>query len=396
MTNKLNLDQIVRNLLDIEEIELENVKLDVEELVLEAKQAIMMPILQRQLAQAKSVQEVKEEKPAFEPFKYEPPVKEYPGEIVEVTLGATRKNGGTRAKEIKIGGQRSLYFFEGGWVNKPVVSFDVFDIPQPQFPKALREIWSEYWDSPADWARAAVEKGADLVTIHLVSTDPKVKDTSPKEAAKTVEEVLQAVDVPIVIGGSGNPEKDPVLFEKVAEVAEGEMCLLASANLDLDHKRIVDAAVKYGHNVLSWVSLDINDQKTLNKLLVEEGLPRERMVQDPTTAALGYGLEYTYTMIERLKINGLKGEKELAHPVSCGVTNAWAAREAWMKAPEWGAREYRGPLWETINAISVLMAGADIMMMLHPGAVKAVKQIIDSIFGELKSKEIDYYDWLKV
>ena len=234
------------------------------------------------------------------------------------------------------------------------------------------------------------------MTIHLVSTDPKVKDTPVSEAAKVVEEVLQAVDVPIVVGGSGNPEKDPVLFEKVAEVAENERCLLASANLDLDHERIVKAAVKYNHNVLSWVSLDINDQKTLNKLLVEEGLPRERLVQDPTTAALGYGLEYTYTMIERIKQNALKGEKELAFPVSCGVTNAWAAREAWMNVAEWGPREYRGPLWETVNALAVLLAGADIMMMLHPSAVQAIKAVIDSIFGDHPGVEIKYEDWLKV
>lgn len=277
-----------------------------------------------------------------------------------------------------------------------MVTFDVFDIPQKQFPKALREAWGDYWDSPGEWAKEAVNRGADIVTIHLVSTDPRVKDTPPQEAAKTVEEVLQAVDVPLVIGGSGNPEKDPELFEKVAASAEDERCLLASANLDLDHRKIVDAAVKYNHNVLSWVSLDINDQKTLNKMLLDEGLPQDRMVQDPTTAALGYGLEYTYTMIERLKMNGLKGEKDIANPVSCGVTNAWGAREAWMNVDEWGPREYRGPLWETINSLTVLLAGADIMMMLHPEAVSGVRKIVDSIFGEKKGREIDYQEWLKV
>jgi acetyl-CoA decarbonylase/synthase complex subunit delta len=395
---KLNLEDIIKSLMDVESIELENVELDVEELVIQAKQAMLMPILQQLQPQAAATLEAKPEQKleALPEITFEKPVKEYRGQVEEITLGATRSEGGSRGKVLKIGGQCTLYHFEGGWINKPVVSFDVFDIPQPQFPKALREAWSEVWDSPAEWAREAVKRGADLVTIHLVSTDPKVKDTPINEAAKTVEEVLQAVDVPIVIGGSGNPEKDPALFEKVAAVAENERCLLASANLDLDHKRIVDAAVKYNHNVLSWVSLDINDQKTLNKLLLEEGLPREKLVQDPTTAALGYGLEYTYTMIERIKLNALKGEKELAFPVSCGVTNAWAAREAWMNVAEWGPREYRGPLWETVNALAVMLAGADIMMMLHPSAVQAIKTIIDSIFGDYQGVEIKYEDWLKV
>ncbi|NOZ58089.1 MAG: CO dehydrogenase/acetyl-CoA synthase subunit delta [Euryarchaeota archaeon] len=387
---KLDLEEILRSLVDVEDLELENVEIDAEELIVKVKQA-MLPLVLPQ-AQVPGAAE----KEALPEVVFEKPVGEYRGYIEEVTLGATRSEGGTRGKVIKIGGQRTLYHFEGGWVNRPVVSFDVFDIPQPQFPKALREAWGEVWDSPAEWAREAVRRGADLVTIHLVSTDPKVKDTPVGEAAKTVEEVLQAVDVPLVVGGSGNPEKDPVLFEKVAEVAENERCLLASANLDLDHERIVKAAVKHNHNVLSWVSLDINDQKMLNRLLLEEGLPRDRMVQDPTTAALGYGLEYTYTMIERIKLNALKGEKELAFPVSCGVTNAWAAREAWMNVAEWGPREYRGPLWETINALAVMLSGADIMMMLHPSAVQAIRSIIDSIFGDYQGVEIRYEDWLKV
>ena len=389
---KLNLEDVLKSLVDVDSVELENVKLDMEELVIKAKQAMLMPMMQQLAPQAAAPEKLE----ALPEIAFEKPVKEYRGRVEEITLGATRSEGGSREKVIKIGGQRTLYHFEGGWLNKPAVSFDVFDISQPQFPKALREAWGDFWDSPAEWAREAVKRGADLVTIHLVSTDPKVKDTPINEAAKTVEEVLQAVDVPIVVGGSGNPEKDPPLFEKVAEVAENERCLLASANLDLDHKRIVDAAVKYNHNVLSWVSLDINDQKTLNKLLLEEGLPRDRMVQDPTTAALGYGLEYTYTIIERIKGNALKGEKELAFPVSCGVTNAWAAREAWMNVPEWGPREYRGPLWETVNSLAVMLAGADIMMMLHPSAVQAIKKIIDSIFGDYSGVEIKYEEWLKV
>lgn len=391
---KVDLEEIIKQLADIDSIELENVKLDVEELTLDATSAIGA-MVQQQVAKAGEQPEALEEEKAA-PYKLELPTREYAGEITEVTLGATKASGGTRAREVKVGGQKSLYYFEGGWVNRPVVTFDVFDLPQPQFPKALRGTWGEFWDSPGEWAKEAVERGADLVTIHLVSTDPRVKDTSAREAAKTVEDVLQAVDVPLVIGGSGNPDKDPELFEEVAASAEGEMCLFASANLDLDHERIVKAAVEHGHNVLSWVSLDINDQKSLNSMLIKEGLPRERMVQDPTTAALGYGLEYTYTMIERLKLNGLKGEVDLANPISCGVTNAWGAREAWMNVSDWGPREYRGPLWETINSLAVLLAGADIMMMLHPQAVEAVSKIINSIFGDYEGREIKYEDWLKV
>lgn len=378
----MKIEDIIASLAEAESMELQNVTIDVDELVVDIKQAIALPMARRAAAERRAA------------IKYTPPVREYRGEIAEITLGATKADGGSRGKVVKIGGQTSLYRFEGGYKNDPVVTFDVFDISMPTFAKALREEWSGVWDSPADWAKRAVKLGADLITIHLISTDPRIMDTSPRDAAKTVEDILQAVKVPLVIGGSGNPEKDPKVFEKVAEAAEGEMCMIASANLDLDFKKIVKAANKYNHNVLSWTSMDINDQKTLNKLLLECGLPKERMVQDPTTGALGYGIEYTYTLIERMKEGALKGDKDMQNPISCGVTNAWAAREAWMNESKWGPREYRGPLWETVTALTVLMAGADIMMMLHPTAVKTVKEVIESQNRKLKGPDTKFEDWL--
>jgi acetyl-CoA decarbonylase/synthase complex subunit delta len=388
---KLDFDRIISSLAEVDELELENVTINAEELVIEMKRAMMMPVMEQAAAAAGPAKAVDA---AREAYKFKVPQREYKGMVHEITFGATRADGGTRGSVVKIGGQTTMYPFEGGHPNRPVVSYDVFDISQPQFPKALKAAWGDVMEDPSEWARKAVKLGADMITLHLVSTEPKVFDAPPSEAAKTMEDVLQAVKVPIVIGGSGNPKKDPEVFEKVCAAAEGEMCLVASANLDLDHQKVVDIANKYGHNVLSWVSLDINDQKTLNKMLLDEGLPQDRMVLDPTTAALGYGIEYTYTMIERVKQSALKGEKVLQNPISCGVTNAWAAREAWMNEPLWGPREHRGPLWETINSLGVLFAGADLMMMLHPQAVATVKEVIKSLYKESKSPDFNYYDWL--
>jgi acetyl-CoA decarbonylase/synthase complex subunit delta len=381
----MKLEELLSSLVDSEEVELENVSIDTEELVLKVRQAILSAG-----APKIPIHDVKKE---LGPLEYKMPLREYKGEVVEVQLGATKAEGGTRKKIIKLGGQSSLFWFEGGIKNRPVVTFDVFDVAPP-LPRAIREHVEDVWHSPAEWAKKAVKLGADLVTIHLTSTDPNNKNTSPKEAAKVVEDILQAVDVPLVIGGSGTPEKDPLVLEKCAEAAEGEKCLLASANLDLDYKKIAQAAIKHKHNVLSWTSMNINDQKSLNRLLFDEGLPKEQIVQDPTTGALGYGLDYTYSIIERMKIGALKGDEELQMPISCGVTNAWGARESWLKNEEWGPRELRGPLWEIVTGIAVLMAGADIMMMLHPLAVKTVKDIILSMTGEKKSRKIKYEDWI--
>jgi len=378
--------RIMSYLKDIESVDLENVRIDAEELGLELKKAMRMPGMMPAIVGAER-----------KPVHFEIPTSTYKGSIAEVKLGATRAEGGSRKKVIKIGGQSTLYLFEGGIKNKPAVTYDTFDCPQPQFPKVLREAWGDVWDNPGEWAKKAVKLGVDMVTIHLVSTDPKVKDTSPREAAKTVEEVLQAVKVPVAIGGSGNPEKDTLVLEKAAEAASGERCLLASVNLDMDHGRVAKAAVKHNHNVLSFVALDINDQRTLNRLLLSAGLPGEQIVCDPTTGALGYGLEYTYTMVQRMKQSALKGDKELQMPISCAGSNAWGARESWKKNPEWGAREHRGPIWELVTSLTVLMAGADVLMMTTPPAAKMVQGIIKNMFGEGKSESKGRYeDWLSV
>ncbi|AEA47135.1 CO dehydrogenase/acetyl-CoA synthase subunit delta [Archaeoglobus veneficus] len=334
----------------------------------------------------------------FEPFRVE-----YPGQIQEVQLGATRSEGGSRERVIKLGGEKSLpfYLFDASQPNLPAISIDVFDKPVP-LPKAVREHYEDVMSDPAEWAKKVVNKfGADAVTIHLISTDPLLDDTPPGEAVKVVEDVLQAVKVPIIVGGSGNKEKDPIVLEKVAEVAEGERVMLASATLDMDWERIGNAAKEYGHVVLSWTQMDMNSQKTLNRYLLKRlGLPRDSLVMDPTTAALGYGLDYAYTNMERIRLSGLKGDEDLAFPISSGTTNAWGAREAWMKDSPiegdtpWGPRELRGPLWEIVTGLTLSLAGVDIFMMMHPASVAVLKELISTLGG--RKGETKVGDWVGV
>jgi len=221
-----------------------------------------------------------------------------------------------------------------------------------------------------------------MVTMHLIGTGPKVMDKSPREGAQAVEEVLQAVDVPLVIGASGDPIKDPLVLEAAAEAAEGERCLLASANMDLDYHKVAKAAVDHGHAVLSWAITDVNMQKSLNRYLMKDGLKQEDIVMDPTTCALGYGIEFSIDVITRTRLGGLKGDPDLQMPMSSGTTNAWGSREAWMKKDEWGPTDYRGPLWEIFTGLTLMLNGVDIFMMLHPESVRILREI-----GETFTKE---------
>jgi len=348
-------------------------------------------------------EKVKEEKIEIIRSKFEPSKVKYSGKINEVQLGATKSEGGTREYSITIGGQKNLpfYIFDSEQPHLPVIAIDVFDRPV-QFPKAVREYYEDVMEDPAEWAKLAIkEYGADMVTVHLISTDPSLDDTPISEAVKVVEDILQAVKCPIAVGGSGNKEKDPLLLEKVAEVAEGERVLLASATLDNDWERIGNAAKKYNQVVLAWTQLDINAQRTLNRYLLRKvGLQPNSLVMDPTTAPLGYGLDYAFSNIEKIRIGALKGDKDLAFPISSGTTNAWGAREAWMKESpisedtSWGPREHRGPLWEIMTGLCLALAGVDIFMMLHPVSVSVIKEVISMLGG--KDKRKIEKDWLSI
>jgi len=334
----------------------------------------------------------------FEPYKVE-----YPGKIEEVTLGATRADGGTRETTVTIGGEKSLAFYTFDALNEymPAIAIDVFD-RKPMLAKAVREHYQDVLEDPAEWAKKAVKEfNADLVTIHLISTDPMLEDTPASEAVKVIEDILQAVKVPLIIGGSGNKEKDPEVLEKAAEVTEGERVMLASATLDMDWERIGNAAKNHGHVILSWTQMDINNQKTLNRYLLKRvGIDRNSLVMDPTTAALGYGLDYAYTNMERIRISGLKGDTDLNFPMSSGTTNAWGAREAWMiDSPiegdtPWGPRELRGPIWEIVTGMTLALAGVDLFMMMHPGAVAVLKEWMGMLQGIVKESIENVDDWI--
>ncbi|MCS7115006.1 MAG: CO dehydrogenase/acetyl-CoA synthase subunit delta [Nitrososphaerota archaeon] len=327
-----------------------------------------------------------------------PPIETYPGRIVEVKLGATKGEGGTRGKSIIIGGETApaFYTFERPTPHPPVITLDVFDMEVP-LAKAVKMHVKDVVGDPAAWAKLAVEKfGADLITIHLVSTDPLVKDASPKEAVKTVEAVAQAVDVPLIIGGCGDPVKDADVFQEVAETFAGERLLISSITGDMDVERCAKFIKKGGHVALAFTPMDLNMARELNRKLYDF-LPKESIVMDLTTAALGYGLDYAFTNMERARLAALMGDPELAHPMSSGTTNAWAAREAWMKmAPEWEPRELRGPLWEVVTALTLLLAGVDLFMMMHPASVKTVKDVIGQLTGGGSGNAERLVEWVSL
>jgi acetyl-CoA decarbonylase/synthase complex subunit delta len=380
--------RLLELLAKLQEIELEDFEMDVGDLEIWLQPGAV--------ATPKVAPPVKAKPTGIIEAEFVPPVETYPGRVVEVKLGATKGEGGSRGKTVVVGGETTpaFYTFERPTPHPPVVTLDVFDMEVP-LAKAVKMHVKDVLGDPAAWAKLAVEKfEADLVTIHLISVDPFLKDSSPKEAVKTVEEVAQAVDVPLVIGGCGDPVKDASVFAEVAKTFAGERFLVSSITRDMDVEKCAKFVKKNRHVALSFTPMDLNLARELNRRLYDF-LPKEDIVMDLTTAALGYGLDYAFSNMERARLAALMGDPELAHPMSSGTTNAWAAREAWLKmAPEWEPRELRGPLWEVTTALTLLLAGVDLFMMMHPAAVKTLKDITKQLTGGGSGNADKLVEWV--
>ena len=387
---ELLISKILESLEKRGELILENVEIEVDELEL-----TLHPRVVREMIKAPPV--VKRVLKLAE-VKLEEPVMEWPGKVIEVKIGATKSEGGTRNKSIVVGGETHppIYLFKGTIPHSPVVAMDVFDM-RIRLPKSIRQHFDDVMDDPSEWAKRCVEKyGAEVINLHLISIDPYIKDTSPSEAAKVVEDVLQAVKVPLTIGGCGDPEKDVKVFKKVVDVAEGERVVLNSLNLDMKLEEIGEHLKNKDTVVIAFTPMDLDKARELNRKLYDY-LPKERIMMDTNIAGIGYGIEYGFTVMERARLAALKGDTDLQHPIVSGVTNAWAAREAWMKMdPFWGPKELRGPIWETITGLVSLLAGADYLMVMHPFTVQTLKDIINFFMKEEKPSSEEIYDWVSM
>jgi acetyl-CoA decarbonylase/synthase complex subunit delta len=308
------------------------------------------------------------------------------GRVNTVTIGATKAEGGTRGRTVTIGGQTGIPFlsFDGQTEHPPVIAMDVLDKQPTDWPKLLADVYADVWSDPAAWAKRVKELGADLISLRLVSTHPDEGDSSPEAAADTVKAVLAAVDLPLVIWGCEVPAKDQAVMPKVAEAAQGENCLLGSVT-ETEYRTLTAAAQAYGHKLIALSPCDINKAKQINILVTDMGYPLTDLVIYPSTAALGYGMEYIYSILERGRLAALSADKLMAQPVILDVGyEAWRIKEARSGdevADVWGPAAQRGPTWEAVTATDLLQGGADLLVMRHPKAVEVVHSTIHQLVG---------------
>lgn len=311
---------------------------------------------------------------------FQPTKQIYSGKIREVTLGVGDK-------AVTVGGKTAYSFhtFEGEMPNPPKVAMEIWDKdPSADWSETAKAPFADVLGDPVAWAKKCVEEyGAEILVVQTKSADPNADNKSAAEVADVVKKVADAVDVPVVVWGVANHEKDTEVMKAVAEKCSGKRLALSPVE-EGDYKQIGAACLGYKHAVVSSSPIDVNLAKQLNILLGNLGVKDQDIVIDPTTGGLGYGLEYTYSVIERIQQAALTQEDDkLQQPMICNVGNeVWKSKEANLSAqdaPELGDPEKRGVLMEAITAVDLLIAGADVLIMRHPEAIKLVKGFISKM-----------------
>jgi acetyl-CoA decarbonylase/synthase, CODH/ACS complex subunit delta len=308
------------------------------------------------------------------------PKDKWPGSIKTITIGATAADGGTRSRSVTLGGQTTMPYlqFEAPTPNRPVIAIELKSRAPEDWSPLLVEAWGDAMKDPAEWARKAEEAGADLLVLTL-AVDDTVDD-----AVKAVKSVLAASGLPLLVWGPGQAEKDNELLVPVAEAAKGEKLVLGVCE-DKNYRTIVATAMANGHLVQSRAPMDVNLSKQLNILISDMGMPKDRILMDPTTGALGYGIEYGYSVMERLRLAALQGDVMTQFPmiVTPGF-EAWKTKEAKVGegVPEsWGDWKARAINWETLTAMALVESGADIVVLRHPESVRRIKETIDELMA---------------
>ncbi len=299
----------------------------------------------------------------------------YTGKIKEVGFGAKG--------DVIVGGEDSypFYMFEGNEGAGVKIAMEVYDRVEDDWAPAAVAPFADVINDPVAWALSNVSKyGADMIALQLAGTDPNGANVGAEEAAALARKVADAVSVPVIVYGSGNVEKDADVLKKVAEACEGRNVLIGPVQ-EGDFRQIAASCIGYKQLVAATTPIDINLAKQLNILLENLGVSADRMVIDPTTGGLGYGLEYTYSIMERIRIAALvQMDDQLRRPIICDLgKEAWKCKEARGADPDvkFGDPARRGIMIEAVTAVLLLLAGADILVMRHPDSVALVRKYVD-------------------
>ncbi len=305
----------------------------------------------------------------------------FSGAINQVTIGATAEQGGTRSRTATVGGDTGLPLlgFEAQYPNPPVLALELSNSGVDEWPPEVKKHVEDVAGDLGKWAAKCEQWGADLVCLRLRAAHPDAGGRSADDCADDVKRILENCGLPLIIWGVDVPEVDNVVLPRCGQAARGENCLLGTAR-EKDYRTLAAACLADGHKVLAESPADINLAKQVNILLQDMGVPLGDMVMHPTTGALGFGMIYIYSVMERARLAALSGDRLLQQPwllnvgeETCRVKEAKTPEQ---EQPGWGSVQLRAPLWEAATALCLMEAGGELFVLRNPEALAQVKEVV--------------------
>lgn len=310
------------------------------------------------------------------------PKVKYSGKIREIKIGKP-------GCEVVVGGETAynFYSFEGKTPNAPKLALQVLDIEPEEWAEEAKAPFKDVLGDPVAWAKKCVDVyKADVVALWLAGTDPNGKNLPAAQAAEIAKKVAEAINVPLIVWGVSSDEKNTEVLKAVAEACAGLNVVLGPVT-EGNYKQVGAAAIAYKHSVAANTPIDINLAKQLNILLENLGVPNDRILIDPTTGSVGYGMEYCYSIMERIRQAALtQNDDKLQYPIINNIAEeVWKTKEAKLptdQEPKLGDAGVRGINLEAITALSALQAGSDLLILRHPKTLEHIRKYISNVMVE--------------
>jgi len=248
-------------------------------------------------------------------------------------------------------------------------------------PELAANMFDNRQNDPVEWARMWKELGMDMICLRLKGTDPSIGKRSPREAAELVDKIVKETQLPVIVCGCGIPETDKDVMRAVSESVKDTKLILSKADEE-DHKTISSAAMAGNHAIVAFSNLDVNLAKQMNIMLTDFGIEGRNILMDPLMAPLGMGLDYSYSVNERIRLAALGGDTMLQIPMICDATGAWNVGDAVSDDDDLGDTISRATWWEAMTALAAMVSGADIIIMRGPAAADMIKGYAEELRGD--------------
>lgn len=257
-----------------------------------------------------------------------------------------------------------------------IIALEILDCEPKEWPDAIKNAFGNAIKDPVTWAKACVSDfGAKSLCIRLQGAHQDWGGKDSDEVVKTLRRVADGVNVPLIILGSGDDEKDSDLLPKASQALKGRDCLFGVATQN-NYKTLTATALADGHSIIAESPIDVNIAKQLNILISDMGFDPGKIVMHPTTASLGYGMEYVYSIMERARLAAAMGDKMLSMPfILFTGQEVWRVKEAKEQSAALGVN------WEVATGVAMLQAGADIIVTRHPESAKSLMKYVDNLNG---------------